>query len=215
MVRRWSRFRDPWDREYAKRGRIWRGQVKFDDWPARWTPSTRVLELGCGDGKFLEALSRRGLRGVGLDRAPNALKLATRAHPDTLIRGDVLALPFKQASWTAIAARYVLGALTAPQRSQASAEIWRILGPGGLILLEEFGRGDFRETKGELVEPSSRLRNDGLLTHYFETDEVTRLWPDGQCQIQELSWTQRTTQGVKPRRVLRATIMKPAPERTA
>lgn len=172
MVRRWHRFRNPWDREYAMRGRLWRGVTPADFLGGRLPAGARILELGCGDGKFLAGLQAAGYRPVGLDFAPHALALARRAGARELARADVRALPVRDASVTALAARYVLGALRASDRTRALQEMERVLAPGGLAVVEEFSTRDFRSGRGRPVEPGTFERNRGILTHYFEEHEL-------------------------------------------
>jgi SAM-dependent methyltransferase len=48
---------------------------------AAMTAGTRVLDVGCGDGRHLRALASRGVEGTGVDVSP-ALIDAARAAPD-------------------------------------------------------------------------------------------------------------------------------------
>ncbi|MGB3943701.1 MAG: class I SAM-dependent methyltransferase, partial [Methanothrix sp.] len=61
-----------WDRQYREKGRIWRGApAKLPDLPE----GSRVLELGCGNGKTLAAMLRRSWRVAALDISTLALRL--------------------------------------------------------------------------------------------------------------------------------------------
>ena len=44
-----------------------------------------VLDLGCGPGRHLEALSRRGLRGLGVDLSPVAVEFARGRGAEAII----------------------------------------------------------------------------------------------------------------------------------
>jgi ubiquinone/menaquinone biosynthesis C-methylase UbiE len=60
----------------------------------------RVLDLGCGTGRFAIPLARTGFAVVGADRSPEMLSmlLAKRADaPLAVVRCDAEALPFKRA----------------------------------------------------------------------------------------------------------------------
>src|SRR5688572_13784667 len=113
MVRRWDRWRNPWDREYAMRGRLWRGTASIEPLPSPNAPPGQVLEVGCGDGKFLHALTAAGDSWVGADFSPRALALARKAGPGALVVADARALPLGDESFPTVIARYLLGALTA------------------------------------------------------------------------------------------------------
>ncbi len=99
----------------------------------------RVLEIGCGVGASLAAL-RRGCapsRLVGVDVDAEALRLAgpaARAHGATLVRADVRALPFVDGAFDLVVdfgTCFHIG-----QAGRALAEVSRVLGPGGLFLVE-------------------------------------------------------------------------------
>lgn len=101
-----------------------------------------VLDAGCGEGAHIAALSRR-LSGpvaplVGLDIAASALREAERdAAPQwDFVHGDMMALPFPDASFDAVFSFGVL-ALT-PNPRGALAEMTRVLRPGGLLGLWVF-----------------------------------------------------------------------------
>jgi SAM-dependent methyltransferase len=48
-----------------------------------------VLEPGCGAGRILEALARRGLAAVGIDRSPAMVELARKRLAAAGLRGEV------------------------------------------------------------------------------------------------------------------------------
>lgn len=174
MGKRWHAFRNPWNREYAMRGVLWRGREDAAFLLPHRSPGTLVVDLGCGDGKFLAALPGSA---VGLDFAPHALRLARSRLEAPLVLGDVRALPFKDERVPCITARYILGALLAGDRDRLRRELERVLAPGGLLAVEEFGREDFRYGHGVEVEPATFERNRGLSTHYFAREELASFFP--------------------------------------
>jgi SAM-dependent methyltransferase len=54
----------------------------------------RVLDVGCGTGRFTLELQQRGAKVIGLDRDPDMLGVAARRLRSPLIEGDACALPF-------------------------------------------------------------------------------------------------------------------------
>lgn len=84
------------------------------------TGGTRVVDVGCGAGESLGLACERGARVVGLDAAPET---------PWAVRGDMVHLPFADASVDVVLAECVL--CLAPDRHQALGEVRRVLVPGG------------------------------------------------------------------------------------
>jgi len=116
--------------------------VDFNQFPVK--PGDRVLDLGCGFGRHAFELYRRGADVVAYDHSLDELReVATMFYamsvggevPDgasaKVVRGDVLSLPFPNASFDAVIASEVLEHI--PDDERALAEIARIVRPGGQI----------------------------------------------------------------------------------
>ena len=164
-----------WDKDYASRGRLWGGAVKgLPPLPA----GAAVLELGCGDGKTLSALSA-DWKIVALDVSTEALHLARRVRKDVnLILADASCLPLRDERFDAVFAFHVTGHLLAKGRSALAREAARVLAPGGRLFFRDFSKQDMRAGQGEEVEPGSFRRGGGILTHYFRESEVGEIFCD-------------------------------------
>jgi ubiquinone/menaquinone biosynthesis C-methylase UbiE len=95
-----------------------------------------VLDNGCGNGFFLNAVARENLatRFIGLDISSSMLEKA-KPHGCPLVHGDSCRLPFKDATFDTIFARSLLHHL--PEPDLGVAEMFRVLKPGGeLVLLD-------------------------------------------------------------------------------
>ena len=169
-----------WDRQYGEKGRIWRGApAKIPDLPA----GSRVLELGCGNGKTLAAMLRRPWRVTALDISTLALRLGRdsskdRYHPagPDFVAADAVHLPFQEGGFDAVIAFHVLGHLREIDRRRAAAEAARVLRGGGQLFFLDFGVDDMRAGKGEEVEAMTFRRGGGVFTHYFTEGEVIELF---------------------------------------
>jgi ubiquinone/menaquinone biosynthesis C-methylase UbiE len=100
-----------------------------------------VLEIGCGGGCGLVALSRacrpRRLVGVDIDSAllaAAAARLARDEVPALLVQGDARRLPFPDAAFDAVVDFGTCWHIAEPGR--ALAEIARVLRPAGLFVYE-------------------------------------------------------------------------------
>lgn len=86
-----------------------------------------VLDLGCGEGRFLHPARAQGLPTIGLDYSATMLQ----AIPDPRLQGNGQTLPFSDKVFGAVVALYMLYHL--PNPSQAIAESHRVLKQGGLF----------------------------------------------------------------------------------
>jgi demethylmenaquinone methyltransferase/2-methoxy-6-polyprenyl-1,4-benzoquinol methylase len=103
---------------------------------------TAALDLACGTGDIACELARRGARVTGLDLTHRMLQLAQAkggaAQAVRFVTGDMMALPFPDASFDLVTAGY--GIRNVPRIAPALAEIRRVLRPGGRFLSLDFDR---------------------------------------------------------------------------
>lgn len=96
--------------------------------------ASRVLDVGCGDGRHIAAAAARGCFAVGLDYDAGELAKA-RARPGglsvNLIAGDASRLPFRAGAFEAVICTETLEHL--PDDTGAMREIGRVLGDGGML----------------------------------------------------------------------------------
>ncbi len=95
----------------------------------------RVLDVGCGTGKFVAALSERA-KVWGVDVSPEMLEVArSRAPRGRFKQASAEALPFKD-GWFERATMWLVVHLV--DRARVFAEIQRVLGSGGRIAIATF-----------------------------------------------------------------------------
>lgn len=105
----------------------------------------RVLDVGCGTGTFALALAgaRPDAEVVGVDGDPEALAIA-RAKPGAARvawhEGLADAVPAQDAGADAVVLSLVLHHLTRAAKADALAEARRVLEPGGLLHVADWGR---------------------------------------------------------------------------
>jgi len=86
---------------------------------------TRVIDAGCGEGVLVDEFHSR-LAIVGVD---------AQYHSERVRTGSVTALPFDNASFDRALCLDVLEHLTFPEQPQALAELFRVVKPGGELLV--------------------------------------------------------------------------------
>jgi len=95
----------------------------------------RVLDVGCGTGRFAAALVRRS-RVWAVDPSPEMLEVARRRAPGVRFKqASAYALPFKDA-WFERATMWLVVHLL--ERPRAFPELRRVLAPGGRLALATF-----------------------------------------------------------------------------
>jgi ubiquinone/menaquinone biosynthesis C-methylase UbiE len=136
-----------------------------------------VLDVGCGNGRYLAELQTRGHRGFvcGADLSDGMLRIARLEAGDApLIVTDAQALPFASESFDVGLMMHML--YHVPDRAQALAEIRRVVRPTGVTLVLTNSWLHFQELDELLIEcaaatvGASRVRDRTSLTR-FKTED--------------------------------------------
>lgn len=112
----------------------------------RYHPYGDLLDAGCGPGHLAIAIGRRfpGLKVTGLDNNPDMVAAALRNRSRSRVRnvsflsGDVQSLPYLDGSFDFIVSTLSLHHWQ--DSSRALGEIYRLLRPGGRLLLMDLRR---------------------------------------------------------------------------
>ena len=200
-----------WESAYQRRGNLWGGATPLlPDLP----PRSRVLELGCGNGKVMAGLSGRDCDVVGLDFS-NAAAVAARvalpsSWPGHVVLADARILPFITGSFDAVIARHIIGHMTRSGREQIAREIVRVLRAEGTLHFSGFSCEDFRYNQGTLLEVGTFMRGNGISTHYFSADDLRALFSALSCEsLHDSRWTLRIRGKDHVRSEIQATFRKP------
>ncbi|MBO0707100.1 MAG: methyltransferase domain-containing protein [Candidatus Dormibacteraeota bacterium] len=124
------------DRNLAARQRLWAEQRSpFDliEWVLGLAPfdrGARALDAGCGNGRYLAELQRRGIDATGCDLSPGMLRSV--GAPRRLVQADLSAIPFVAGSFDVAIAAHVL--FHVEDRARAAGELRRVLRVGGTLL---------------------------------------------------------------------------------
>ena len=106
-----------------------------------------VLDVGCGTGEVTLLAKRRAREGkvYGIDPSPEMIAVARRKaankNLDIDFRLDVIeALPFPDASLDVVTSSLMMHHLPQELKVRGLAEIYRVLKPGGRLLIADFMR---------------------------------------------------------------------------
>jgi SAM-dependent methyltransferase len=89
------------------------------------------LDLGCGTGLLLDALTATGRTVIGLDMSADQLRFASQRSRQ-VVQGDGAALPFKDSSFETVVASWI--STDVDDFGAVLAEAARVVLPGGVFL---------------------------------------------------------------------------------
>ncbi|MCY1020939.1 class I SAM-dependent methyltransferase [Pyxidicoccus sp. MSG2] len=96
-----------------------------------WLKGPRVLDLGCGTGRFLD------LATEGLDASPGMVQLARRRWPHKRIHeAPAWSIPMAAGALDAVFSMHVFMHLPLPVVRRVLDECWRVLRPGGVMVFD-------------------------------------------------------------------------------
>lgn len=123
--------------------------------------ASRILDLGCGSSIIIQSLNN----AIGMELSiAKARFLNRRGVP--IVRGSIFALPFRDASCDCLISSQVIEHV--PQASALFTEMWRVLEPGGTLLI---GTPDYATRTWRTIEPIYGMLKPGAyrddhITHY-------------------------------------------------
>lgn len=145
-----------WDKEYARR----MGSHDLHAQLLRWLKPGRdrkILELGCGPGKYVGLLANSGFSVVGVDPVEFPTWEELRQRGDVELLPGVFGenLPFADQGFDAVVCLSALLYFDDPHRGVE--EMKRVLKPGGRLVVRTVNRLNFYTTRtGKRLDPASR-----------------------------------------------------------
>jgi ubiquinone/menaquinone biosynthesis C-methylase UbiE len=124
----------------------------------------RILEAGCGTGNLALKIKERGGSVVGLDNCKEALDVFKKKDPSIeVVFSDLLGkLPFPDNSFDKIASNNTIYAFPKEKQFLAMRELYRILKPGGKIVLANLKKG-WKPGKIYVESIKEDIRLNGLI----------------------------------------------------
>ncbi|MFI5179309.1 MAG: class I SAM-dependent methyltransferase [Vicinamibacterales bacterium] len=134
-----------------------------------------IVDCGAGTGRNLDWLGRYGL-AIGVERSDVGLRLG-RTRRGRLVQGTVTALPFRDASADVATSFDVLYCLDDASEERALAEMWRVLKPGGIALVNVAALDVLRGSHSTLTHEVRRYTRTRLAARLeragFRTERLT------------------------------------------
>jgi SAM-dependent methyltransferase len=104
----------------------------------------RILDFGCGPGRDLGELRRRGHAAVGLDGCAAFVRMARQDTDATVLHQDFLKLELPDAAFDGVYANASLFHVPSQELPRVLGELWACLRPGGILFCSN-PRGDNQE----------------------------------------------------------------------
>ncbi len=102
-------------------------------------PRERILDVAAGTGTSSAALARHGATVVAVDFSPGMVEVGRTKHPKTeFVEANAERLPFGDNEFDAVTISFGLRNVEHPK--VALAEMYRVLKPGGRLVICEFSR---------------------------------------------------------------------------
>jgi SAM-dependent methyltransferase len=141
-------------------------------------PAPRILDCGCGTGANLDLVGRLG-RACGFDLSEVGLQIA-REHGRTLLaRASVAAVPFRSEAFDLVTSFDVLYSLEERDERAALAEMYRVLKPGGRVVVNVAAMEGLRGNHSVLSRERRR----------YSRASLGRLLTDGGFAIERITYT--------------------------
>jgi len=147
----------------------------------------RILDVGCGEGRHILFLSKKGYILHGLDISEKALyssrMILNRENiSNNLLLGDMANLPYKDDSFDMILGWRVIHLNTKDGISKTIFEIERVIRPYGIFYGSVRSKRNTlfyiaNEHGKEIEEGTFMMKNknmDGLIYHFFDENEIKK-----------------------------------------
>jgi len=168
-----------------------------------FSKNSKILDLGCGSGRNLIYLAKKGFQIYGLDSAEKGIKIIKQKLKKDNLQSKLTTqsffqtLPYKDSSFDIIISIQSLQHGTETQIKKTIKEIHRILKPNGKIFVTLCGRyskgkiryclvktakkiapNTYKPTIGKEKDLTHFIYNKKLIQKHFKHFKITKFWKD-------------------------------------
>lgn len=167
---------DPNDKEDFKNRLI--DRIHWNIIESRLKGSNRLLDFGCGTGRFASRIKNMGIDYTGIDSSANMIKMAREQNKTSwfnFIHFDGFKIPFPDECFDTCVTCYVLQyIINGPDMDRILSEIWRVLALGArLIMIEQASLSN--QTSGTVTRLSTEAHYITALSKKFSVKTFQRV----------------------------------------
>ncbi|MFN8221316.1 MAG: class I SAM-dependent methyltransferase [Fimbriimonadales bacterium] len=130
------------------------------------TGAKRVLDVGCGEGRFCRMLRSRGVQAVGIEPIPALVETAQSRGPEIpIVRGSGELLPFRSDAFDVVVAYLTL--IDIPDFRAAIREMARVCRPGGFLVIANCSPLNTANSSGSWIRGADDERLHWPVDDYF------------------------------------------------
>lgn len=133
-------------------------------------PPGKLLDVGCGGGRFMHRMARKGWEAEGIDFDEKATQKITRRYGLKTYTGDLLACRLPAASYDAITLSHAIEHV--PDPAAVLTECLRLLKPGGRLVITT---PNIEGIAAAMFGPHWRGWEPPRHLHLFSTSSLTKL----------------------------------------
>jgi len=149
--------------------------------------SARILDVGCGTGRYGAWFVKRGHTVTGVDVSAAQL---THAHGlSSTVHASITALPFPDSTFDACLMSMMVHQIPQADRPRGLAECFRVLQPGACLLLKTAGHDDLAKRQLAQWFPSALRIN---LERYPSIPMIVTLMHAARFQVESIEPTHTT-----------------------
>lgn len=165
----------------------------------------RVLDVACGTGRFLLQLAAAHpkLRLVGLDLSPYYLQHARELLADvehlSLVADNAESMPFRDAHFDVVTSVHLFHELPHDARRNVYREMFRVLRPGGLLVIEDSAQLGDSDHLAVFLSRFSREFHEPYHKGYLKDDVGEALRAEGFERVSsEVQFVSKVVTAFKP-----------------
>ena len=104
--------------------------------------NAKILDIGCGTGKYGEMMQENGYKVVGIDKSETQIKQAKQLIE--AYKADATNMPFNDNSFDACTMIIMIQQLTKEERIKAFREVYRVLKTNGILVIKTCSHEDLQ-----------------------------------------------------------------------